>query len=154
MKYSAQLKLQGEVFKKTYKIIFKRLLFYKLMININGIEELEDFIWDSYENKKIIVIYFGAVWCGPCEKLKEKLNSDEAKEEMTNLSVCYVDIDEEDNEEINIKYEIKSLPTQVFISLQGDQIIENKRIIGYDWINFLTTYHKLNNKNPEEQGWE
>ena len=39
-------------------------------------------------------------------------------------------------------------------SLQGDQIIENKRIIGYDWINFLTTYHKLNNKNPEEEGWE
>ena len=77
---------------------------------------------------------------------------------MTNLSVCYVDIDEEDNEEINIKYEVKSLPTQIFISLQGDQIVEDKRIIGYDWINFLTTYHQLNNKmrdgGEEEDGEE
>lgn len=124
------------------------------MITINGIEELEDFIWESKENNKITVIYFGAVWCGPCEKLKERLNSDETKEEMTNLSVCYVDIDEEDNEEINIKYEVKSLPTQIFISLQGDQIVEDKRIIGYDWINFLTTYHQLNNKMRDGGGEE
>ena len=73
---------------------------------------------------------------------------------MTNLSVCYVDIDEEDNEEINIKYEVKSLPTQIFISLQGDQIVEDKRIIGYDWINFLTTYHQLNNKMRDGGGEE
>ena len=121
------------------------------MITINGIEELEDFIWESYENKRVTVIYFGAVWCGPCEKLKERLNSDEAKEEMTNLSVCYVDIDEEDNEEINIKYEVKSLPTQIFISLQGDQIVEDKRIIGYDWINFLTTYHRKKKEGESEE---
>ena len=102
------------------------------MITINGIEELEDFIWESKENNKIIVLYFGAVWCGPCEKLKEKLQSEEVTQELTNLSVCYVDIDEDDNEEINIKYEVKSLPTQIFISLQGDQIVEDKRIIGSD----------------------
>lgn len=113
------------------------------MININGLEELEDFIWESYENNKITVIYFGAVWCGPCQKLKERL---ESEEEMDNLNVCYVDIDEDNNIEINDKYNVKSLPTQIFISLKGDQIIENKRIIGYDWINFLTTYHQLNNQ--------
>ena len=124
------------------------------MITINGIEELEDFIWESKENNKITVIYFGAIWCGPCEKLKERLQSDEVTQELRNLSVCYIDIDEENNEEINIKYEVKSLPTQIFISLQGDQIVEDERIIGYDWIKFLMTYHKLNNKMRDEEGQE
>ena len=113
------------------------------MIEIIGLEELEDFIWEGYQGNKIIVVYFGAPWCGPCQTLKEKINSDEAKEGMPDLLMCYINIDEAENQEIQDKYNVKSLPTQIFVSLEEDQINEIKRIVGYDWINFVQTYHLI-----------
>jgi thioredoxin 1 len=113
------------------------------MITIVGKDNLEDFIWQSHKENKITVIYFGAIWCGPCQMLKDKLNSDEAKSEMSNLSICYIDIDEEENEELSEQYKVKSLPLQIFIKLEGNKIVEIRKILGYDWINFLMTYNKL-----------
>ena len=114
------------------------------MITIVGKEKLEDFIWESQEQNKVTVIYFGAIWCSPCQMLKDKINSDEVKSEMSNLSVCYLDIDEEENEEISEQYNVKSLPLQIFIKLEGNKIIEIKKILGYDWINFVMTYNSIN----------
>jgi len=83
------------------------------MITIVGKDNLEDFIWQSHKENKITVIYFGAIWCGPCQMLKDKINSKEAKSEMPNLSICYIDIDEEENEELSEQYKVKSLPLQI-----------------------------------------
>ena len=66
------------------------------------------------------------------------------KFEMPNLNVCYIDIDEEENEEISRDYNVKSLPLQIFIKLDGNKIVEIKKILGYDWINFLLTYNSIN----------
>jgi len=121
------------------------------MIEIIGQEQLEEFIWENSIEKKIIVIYFGAEWCGPCQKLKEKILSLEAKEIMPDLVVAYLDMDQSDNEAISETYTVKSLPTQIFVSLKGTQIIEQKRIRGYDWTNFLLSYKKLDKmKNNSE----
>jgi len=116
------------------------------METIIGKDNLEDFIWESYTENKVTVIYFGAIWCGPCQMLKNKINSDEAKIEMPNLSICHIDVDEEENQEICQKYNVKSLPLQIFINLEGNKIIEIKKILGYDWINFLMTYNSINEK--------
>jgi thiol-disulfide isomerase/thioredoxin len=121
------------------------------MITIIGKDKLEDFIWESQEKNKVTVIYFGAIWCAPCKMLKDKLSSDEAKFEMPNLSVCYIDIDEEENEELSEQYNVKSLPLQIFIRLDGNKIIEIKKILGYDWINFLMTYNSINEILEETQ---
>ena len=40
-------------------------------------------------------------------------------------------------------YKISSIPVQIFVSLKGTQIIEHKRIIGYDWSNFVMTYNSI-----------
>ena len=113
------------------------------MIEIIGKEQLEEFIWENSVEKKIIVIYFGAEWCGPCQKLKEKLSYSEAKEVMPDLVVAYLDMDQSENEAISETYTVKSLPTQIFVSLKGTQIVEQKRIRGYDWTNFLLCYKEL-----------
>ena len=113
------------------------------MIEIIGKEQLEEFIWENSVEKKIIVIYFGAEWCGPCQKLKEKISSSEAKEIMPDLVVAYLDMDQNENESISETYTVKSLPTQIFVSLKGTQIVEQKRIRGYDWTNFLLAYKEL-----------
>ena len=110
------------------------------MIDIVGKEQLEEFIWENVNNKKVVVIYFGADWCGPCQVLKKKIASDDAKEAMPELIVGHLDIDNEQNESISEKFSVKSLPTQIFVNLKGTQIIEVKRIMGLDWTTFISTY--------------
>lgn len=110
------------------------------MIDIVGKEQLEEFIWENTNNKKVVVIYFGADWCGPCQVLKKKIACDESKEAMPELVVGHLDIDNEQNEAASQTFGIKSLPTQIFVTLKGTQIVEIKRIIGLDWTNFISTY--------------
>ena len=119
-----------------------------MMINMTGKEQLEELIWEN--NNKVVVLYFGAEWCGPCKKFKDRLKSDEAISIMPNLVVGHVDIDLEENQSLNELYKISSIPVQIFVSLKGTQIIEEKRIIGYDWINFTMTYDLIINKESTQ----
>lgn len=111
------------------------------MIDIVGKEQLEEFIWENKD--KVIVIYFGASWCGPCKKLKEKIDSDETKIEMSNLAIAHLDVDEDENNSLVELYDAASIPLQVFVELKGTQIIEIKKIMGFDWINFKMTYESI-----------
>lgn len=115
--------------------------FIILMIDIVGKEQLEEFIWENKD--KVIVIYFGAPWCGPCKKLKEKLASDETKNDMSNLVVAHLDVDEDENNDLVELYGASTIPVQVFVELKGTQIKEIKKIIGFDWINFRMSYDSI-----------
>tara|TARA_B110000971_G_C20000826_1_gene496738 strand:+ start:327 stop:668 length:342 start_codon:yes stop_codon:yes gene_type:complete len=112
------------------------------MININGIDELEKFIINN--QNMIIMLYFGTNWCQSCKKLKTRLESEDTKIEMPNLSYCYIDIDSEVNNEITKIYNIKLLPTIIFIKLDNDLLINILgRIDGYDWIKIVMTYNEI-----------
>ena len=62
---------------------------------------------------------------------------------MPDLIVGHLDIDDSKNEDVSERFSVKSLPTQIFVSLKGSQIIELKRIIGLDWSNFKMTYAEI-----------
>ena len=113
------------------------------MIDIVGIDMLDDFIIESYEKEKIIMLYFGAEWCGPCKQLKKRLADKETEEMLPNLVVAHLDIEEKSNEELVEKYKINSLPTQVFITLNKNKVIEKARIEGYDFTRLKIEYDKL-----------
>jgi len=113
------------------------------MIDIVGKDQLEEFIWENSNEKKIIVIYFGADWCGPCQNLKKKLDSDDVKLQMSDLIIGHLDIDDEKNEEVSEIYQVKSLPTQIFVTLKGTQIVELKRVVGFDWNGFSSAYNTI-----------
>jgi thioredoxin 1 len=113
------------------------------MHNINNIEELDNFIIEN--NSNVILLYFGASWCGPCNKLKEKLCDEECLKSMSLLKVCYIDTDE--NEELSTMYKIKSLPTQIFIKLDQDKVKIVSKIEGYDYTKLLLEYNNCINKN-------
>ncbi len=114
------------------------------MFEISGIDELNQSI---YLNKdKIIMLYFGASWCGPCKKLKSKLHDPKELSEINNLHVCYLDIDDENNKEIVDMYSVESLPTLHFIKLNERNEVEIlNTIVGYDWVGIKFAYNKLTN---------
>ena len=106
------------------------------MHEVTSFDDLDNFIINN--NNQIILLYFGAIWCGPCKLLKIKLSEKETIDRMPLLQVCYIDIDE--NEDISSKYKIKSLPTQIFIRLSNNKVKIVSKIEGYDYTKLLLEY--------------
>jgi thiol-disulfide isomerase/thioredoxin len=114
------------------------------MFEILGIEELNKSI---YLNKdKLIMLYFGALWCGPCKKLKATLSNPTEIEKISNMYICYLDIDNDNNKELVEIYNVESLPTIHFIKLNDDNEVEIlDTVIGYDWDSIKSAYNEFSN---------
>ena len=123
---------------------------------ISGLDELNLIIQNNMD--KIIMLMFTASWCGPCKRLKEHLyskNDDTDKESgicidyQNNLLVVYIDVDDENNEEICQLYDISSMPTQILIQMELDEInnklniVKKDEIIGCDIISLKIKLDKL-----------
>ena len=113
---------------------------------IEGLDKLDEFIINKTD--KILLLYFGASRCEPCNILKEKILH-ESNTEMPKLSVCYIDVDNDENDNIADIYDVKMLPTQIFVKLKKDMIKIIDRIDGYDWIKLIMTYNKIANKTKK-----
>lgn len=116
------------------------------MIDIVGIETLDDFIIKETDKKNIIMLYFGATWCGPCKQLKKRLADKETIETMEKLVVAHLDVDEDANSKLVKRYKVTSLPTQVLINLVDNKIVEIARIEGYDFTKLQLEYDKIVSK--------
>jgi len=113
------------------------------MKNINSIDELDEFILEN--NKNVIMLYFGAEWCGPCKKLKNKLDTPE----LEKIIYCHIDADSESTTKICRIYNVKVLPTLIFIKLKEDTVKILDRLDGYDYTKLLFIYDKLYNVKIE-----
>ena len=113
------------------------------MISILGIDELDEFIINNPD--KILLLYFGAKRCSPCNILKDRINK-ESETEMPNLLISYIDVDLSENDEIADMYDVKMLPTQIFVKLKKDKVKVIDKIDGYDWTKLVMVYNKIANK--------
>lgn len=66
----------------------------------------------------LTILDFSAEWCGPCKKLSPII--DELVLEYPDLNIQKINVDT--NEELVDKYEIRSIPTILFI--QEDEVLE------------------------------
>jgi|UniRef100_K3WGP5 nucleoredoxin len=97
-------------------------------------------------DKKVVGIYFSAHWCPPCRAFTPVLTQtyDELKEEHPDLEIVFVSSDREESafagyysemsftalpyvqrdkkSELAAKYEVKSIPTLVFLNDKGELI--------------------------------
>ena len=117
------------------------------MNSVVGKQELNNFIINNKDS--VIVLFFSAKWCEPCKKLKKQLENKEFMNKMPQLEIAYIDINDDMNEKLTKYYNVDSIPLQVFISLEKNdneyQIVEKKRIIGYDIIQFSLIYEQIVN---------
>ena len=110
------------------------------MYTVESVDNLNQFIVSR--KHKIIALYFGASWCGPCQKLKEQFKNDVVMNQFKSLEVVYVNIDNDNLSDIVESYKIESLPTVFMTMLKEDQVVVLDKIIGYNWSKFVQSYVK------------
>ena len=75
------------------------------------------------------ILYFGAVWCSPCERFKvEVLHNPEYESYLRPFRVIYIDVDKEENQLIAAKYQIENYPMFIAIDANGTEL---SRMMGY-----------------------
>ena len=111
------------------------------MKDIFNINDLDSFICENIDTS-VILLYFGAEWCGPCNELKKKLTDQNTKTIMPKLKIAYIDVENHDDN-ITTLYDIVILPTQIFIKInKQDKIIPFAKIEGYDFIKLQLEYNR------------
>ena len=84
------------------------------------------------EEKMIEVIKFGADWCGPCKMfapILEKINQNYDSNPESNIDIKSIDIDVDP--ELASQYNIRSVPTTVFIK-EGNVVLKKVGVINAD----------------------
>ena len=85
------------------------------MINIREIKNLEDLKSFYAETPEALhLVKIGAKWCGPCRTLSDTLHNLDPNK-ISDTLIADVDIDEEDNEDIAIEYNIRSIPMTLYV---------------------------------------
>jgi len=72
------------------------------------------------ENRVKKILKIGAAWCGPCRQLKKEL------EDFDLVPILEFDADE--NEQLCIDYNVKSIPLLIFL---GENDVELNRHVGF-----------------------
>lgn len=104
------------------------------MHKVNTMKELNNFI----KNNENVVLQFSASWCNPCKKFIKRLEEEsKTNDELSKLSVVYCDIDYEEFDSLIEMFNIKSIPTLIFVKLEDNNVNEQFRVEGYDWYKFL-----------------
>jgi thioredoxin-like negative regulator of GroEL len=82
------------------------------------IKDIEIAIQNAKDNNKALLLIFVADWCKYCQPLKSAVqnNIDEINKKFV---VCYVDFDS--HADLAKKYNIKALPSSVFVKSNGDR---------------------------------
>lgn len=70
---------------------------------------------------KLVVLDFGATWCGPCKKVSGIM--DELAEEFQDqIVIAKADVDE--CEDLAIEYKVRNVPTILFI--RGGEVVDKQ----------------------------
>ena len=84
------------------------------------------------------VIKIGAVWCPGCVVMKPRW--EEIEKELPELETEYFDADE--NKEILEKYEVKNLPTFIFLDKEKKIILKRENEVSKDELSKMIEENK------------
>ena len=79
---------------------------------IKNFEDLKSFYAEAPESLHLVKI--GAPWCGPCRMLSDTLHNLDPNK-IGDTLIADVNIDEEDNEDIAIGYNIRNIPVTLYV---------------------------------------
>jgi len=91
--------------------------------------------------ERMSLVKFGAKWCGPCRALQPNL--DLIEEEIKDIDIFNVDIDK--NEELTIKFGIRSVPAVFLIDKYENILGSFIGIKSKEYIEEMINNRKLDN---------
>jgi thioredoxin-like negative regulator of GroEL len=110
------------------------------MENLYSITDLDNFICNNIDDS-VVMLYFSATWCNPCNELKKRLLEASTLEIMPKLKIGYIDIDNHSDNLVE-RYKINILPSQILVKINKNDIIQFAKIEGSDMIRLKIEYDK------------
>jgi YHS domain-containing protein/thiol-disulfide isomerase/thioredoxin len=76
----------------------------------------------AQQQGKPLLLHFHASWCGPCRRMEASVLNTAAVRERLGRDVVGVKVDADDRDDLASKYNVHGLPTDVFVSPDGEVI--------------------------------
>jgi len=83
---------------------------------------VEEALKKAQEQNKLVFIDFYADWCGPCRQMDRETFSDPKIQEWLRQRFVCIKINHDHNKELVRKYGVRSLPTFVLLTADGNQL--------------------------------
>lgn len=80
------------------------------------------------DDKRKVLVVFGAEWCGPCQSLHKEIDKNESKI-LERYQIVFVDIDE--NKAEAKRYGVQKIPFLVVQEFDGEKWKTEKETIGF-----------------------
>jgi len=103
------------------------------MVNIKKIEtrkDYDDFLSDS---EKLLMLKFGAAWCGPCRTIASNIQN-LTNETIEGVNIGEIDVDNEELEDLISEYNIRAVPVIAF--LKNGEVVD--KLIGMQTVTDIT----------------
>lgn len=111
--------------KKTLSIGVILIMVIGLLIITAGEEKkdpVELALEKAAEEEKLVLLYFTADWCPPCQKMKKEVLPEEAVQKSLKEHYAFVMIDTDKNPERGRKYSIRGIPSMIVLDANGKEV--------------------------------
>lgn len=117
-------------------------------IKIKWSSKYSEALSEAQKDKKPVLIYAYATWCGWCKKMERETCADKSIVKLTESFVC-IKLNSEEEEDFFSKFKVKEFPCVVFLNSDGTEI---ERHIGFKTVDeFEKTLQNIleTAKNPQ-----
>ena len=93
--------------------------------------DLSHLVVNAFEKKQTPVLYFSATWCGPCQRFKRSLKTEQVSNVLENVTLIMIDVDKDYiSENFSAAYGVNEIPTFISVDATGKTL---KKVTSAEW---------------------
>lgn len=112
-------------------------------------EKIAELREQAEEEEKLVLLYFTAEWCPPCQLMKENVLPEEAVQEAIEADYLFLKIDVDEEPETATQYEVRGVPYMLIVDPEGERV---SSFSGYrEKEQYIETIQEIAEEYREEQ---